>query len=98
MRGFNSPSRSQEGILGVLKGQLFKSLGKMAKRLDRLGPNCAHIGLCRWIWEWAQVGKHWPVRHQRVHFNPGLSMGNSCGFRRSTFHQKSGYDLQKKTH
>ena len=37
-----------------------------------------------------------PVRHRREHFNPRLTGGNIRGFKESTFHRKSGYDLQKK--
>ena len=37
-----------------------------------------------------------PVRHQGEHFNPRLTRGNIRGFRGSTCHRKSGYDLQKK--
>ena len=37
-----------------------------------------------------------PVRHRREHFNPRLTGGNIRGFKGSTFHRKSGYDLQKK--
>ena len=36
------------------------------------------------------------VRHRREHFNPRLTGGNIRGFKGSTFHRKSGYDLQKK--
>ena len=35
-----SPSRSHEGIFCSFKGSNIKRLGKMAKRLDQLGPNC----------------------------------------------------------
>ena len=35
-----------------------------------------------------------PVRHQGEHFNPMLTRGNIIGFRGSTCHRKSGYDLQ----
>ena len=37
-----------------------------------------------------------PVRYRREHFNPRLTGGNIRGFKGSTFHRKSGYDLQKK--
>ena len=37
-----------------------------------------------------------PVRHRREHFNLRLTGGNIRGFKGSTFHRKSGYDLQKK--
>ena len=37
-----------------------------------------------------------PVRHRGEHFNPRLTGGNIRGFKGSTFHRKSGYDLQKK--
>ena len=38
------------------------------------------------------------MRHQREHFDPGLSRGNVLGFKGSTFPQKSGecHDLQRK--
>ena len=36
------------------------------------------------------------MRHQGENFNPRLTGGNIWRFRGSTFHQKSGYDLQKK--
>ena len=37
------PTIPHGGILGVLGGEQFKSLGNMVKRLDRLGINFAHI-------------------------------------------------------
>ena len=37
-----------------------------------------------------------PVRHRMEHFNPRLTGGNIRGFKGSTCHRKSGYDLQKK--
>ena len=77
----NSLSRSQEGILGFLWGQIFKSLGRWPNGwtdLDQIvrtyadesgnGHRLKNIG---------------SVRHQREHFTPGLSIGNICGFRRS---------------
>ena len=39
-----------------------------------------------------------PVRHQGTHVNPRLTGGNIRGFRGSTFHRKSGYDLQEKNY
>ena len=66
----------------------------MAKRLDRLRPKCAP--LC----SDGSGNGHWlknsgPVRHQGGHFNPRLTRGNIRGFKGSTCHRKSGYDLQK---
>ena len=37
-----------------------------------------------------------PVIYQGTHVNPRLTGGNIRGFRGSTFHRKSGYDLQEK--
>ena len=65
----------------------------MAKRLDRLGPNCAPYIQMALVRRVKNIG---PVRHQRGHFNPRLSRGNIWGFRESMFHQKSGYDMKKK--
>ena len=38
----NPPTIPHGGILWVLGGQQFKSLGNVVKRLDRLGINFAH--------------------------------------------------------
>ena len=38
-----APRNPRRAFWGFLRGQLCKSVEKMAKRLDRLGPNCAHI-------------------------------------------------------
>ena len=50
----------------------------------------------RWLWEWTQVEKHWPCETPKGAFNPRLTGGNIIDFKGSTFHRKSGYDLQKK--
>ena len=57
----------------------------MAKRLEQLGPNCAPNIQMALVHRLKNIG---PVRHNRGHFNQ-----NICGFRESTFHRKSGYDL-----
>ena len=41
----NSPINTKGDISVVARGRTIKSLGKVVKRLDRLGPNFAHI--CR---------------------------------------------------
>ena len=76
------------------KGSNFKRLGKMAKRLDRLRPKCAPCS--DGSGNGHRLKNIGPVRHRREHFNPRLTGGNIRGFKGSTFHRKSGYDLPKK--
>ena len=78
------------------KGSNFKRLGKMAKRLDRLRPKCAPYVQMALGMDTVMLKNIGPVRHRREHFNPRLTGGNIRGFKGSTFHRNSGYDLQKK--
>ena len=89
-----SPSRSQEGILGVLRGKYQKAGENGQTSVPIQTKLCA-------IYSDGSGNGHMlknigPVRHQGENFNPRLTGGNIWRFRGSTFHQKSGYDLQKK--
>ena len=68
----------------------------MAKRLDRLRPKCAPYICSDGSGNGHRLKNIGPVRHRREHFNPRLTGGNIRGFKGSTFHRKSEYDLQKK--
>ena len=64
------------GILGVLGGQQFKSLGNVVKRLDQFEINFAHIMQVNLVMD--TVWTNWP------HETPGgagLSKGNVLGFK-----------------
>ena len=65
----NLPIETTQGIWSFLGGQQFKSLGKMAKWLDRLGPNCAHI-YADGSGNGHRLKNIGPVIHQAQHFNP----------------------------
>ena len=87
-----SPSISQEGIFGVLRGQISKRWEKTA------GP--IQTNLCAIYSDGSGNGHmlktNWPSETQGGAFFPRLIGGNIRGFRGSTFHQKSGYDMHKK--
>ena len=57
------------GILRIVRGQIFKSLGKVTKRLNRLGPNFAHMHRSGNGHRLKNIG---PMRRQGEHFDPGF--------------------------
>ena len=69
----NLPLEIPGGHFWGFKGSNIKGLGTMAKRLGRLGPNCAPYIQMALVHKLKNIG---PVRHQRGHFNQRLSRGN----------------------
>ena len=70
---------------------MFKSMGKITA--GPIGTKMGtHIGPTDGSGNGHKLKNIGPMRHQ------GLNRGNIWGFRQSTFHQMSGYDLQEKNY
>ena len=92
------PTILQGGILEGFRGSTIQKTGKCGQIAGPIGNkfctyNADESGNEHRL---EQIG---PMRHQREHFDPGLSRGNFGGFRGgSIFIQKSGdcHDIQRK--
>ena len=92
-----SPSRSHEGIFGVLRGQISKGWERWPNGWTNLDQIVGHI--FTWLCEWTHVEKHWPCETPGEHFNPRLIRGNIWDFRgKHLIESLDMIDLQKQNY